>query len=423
MSGSGLFSKQHAAKAHLLTGSGGLAAEVVDLRNDLLSELAPLAAIAVEEFTNLAASDDDAIKTSIASSASAADYSGTALNGVVGAGTMSPPRNIIITTTSNANINAVGVVVTGKDVNGATLTETITLTDNGGVVDSGVKAFASVSSIHVPAQGGTGGALKFGFGNVVGLAQKLKTRGNLSGLVREVVGNVSAQQPSDFAVSEYTNPVAPDNAGLLALTASSVAVQTKLAAALLAGGKAALLAFPRNVTFTTDAAGTPSDAPATALITGTDINDAVLTETVTISQIAGTAQGVKAFKTIVSIVYAAGDGAGALISIGFGKKFGLTSPVKFRAGTLRPLQEIAIGAVVTTGTFASAATSPPNGTYSPSADPDGANDYAAYYETLTSAGSTIVAASVSAPNGTYTPSLAPDGSRDYAIYYEYDPTV
>lgn len=423
MSGSGLFSDQSPLKPHLLRGAGGLAGEVADLRRDVLEAMGPMSAFTVEEFTNLAAADADGIKTSIASAIADVTYSGVALNGVVGAGTMSPPRNITITTSSHANIDAVDVLVTGTDVNGAIMTEEITLTNGGGATNEGVKAFASVTSILVPAQSGTGGALTFGFGGIVGLAKKLAVRAGASALLREIVDGSVASTPSDIASSEYTNPVASDVAGLLVATPTTVAVQTYLAADLLAPGLAALLAFPRNVTFTT-AGGTASDAPATATITGTDVNGAALTEVVSVAQTATIAESAKAFKTIVSIVFSAGDvGEDATVSIGFGKKFALTSPVKFRAGTLKPIQEIAIGAVVTTGTLASAATSPPNGTYSPSANPDGSNDYAVYYESSVSAGSAMTAASVSGPNGTYTPVLAPTGSRDYAIYYEYDPTA
>lgn len=180
-------------------------------------------------------------------------------------------------------------------------------------------------------------------------------------------------------VDEFTNPAAPAAAGLHAATATTVAVQTVLTAALEAAGKTALAAYPRNVTFTT-AGDTPADAPANGVVTGTDINDDPLTETITVAQTATISQGAKCFKTITSIVFAPGDGTDATVAIGFGKKFGLSKPVKFRAGTTRPIQEIAAGAVVTTGTLANATTSPPNGSYSPSTDPDASNDYAVYYE-------------------------------------------
>lgn len=187
--GSGLLAGQFPAKGHLVRGTGGLAGEIIDLRNDMVRVLAPLAAIAVEEFTDPPAADVNAIKTSIASSASAQSYSGTALNGAVGAGVMSPPRNITITTSGHGDIDAVKVLITGKDINGAALTEEITLTNGGGVTNAGVKAFASVTSIAVPAQSGTGGALEFGFGDIIGLAKKLVSRAGAPAIIVEITGN------------------------------------------------------------------------------------------------------------------------------------------------------------------------------------------------------------------------------------------
>lgn len=128
----------------------------------------------VEEFTNPATADVNGIKESIASAASEQTYTGSDLDGAVGEGTMSPPRNITITTSSHTDIDAVGVVVTGTDVNGDTISETITLTNNGNTTDVGAKAFATVTSIVVPAQTGTGGALEFGFGDLIGLGKKAK---------------------------------------------------------------------------------------------------------------------------------------------------------------------------------------------------------------------------------------------------------
>jgi hypothetical protein len=214
------------------------------------------------------------------------------------------------------------------------------------------------------------------------LGHLVKPGGGLSGEIFDLRKDLTTEfaAMAAIAVEEFTNAAAPDAAGLLALTATTVAVQTVLTAGLLAPGKAALAAYPRNVTFTTDAAGTPGDAPADAVVTGTDINGEALTETISVPQTATTTQGAKAFKTITSIVYAAGDGTGAQVSIGFGKKFGLTKKIKSRAGLATAIKEIAVGAVVTTGTFVDAATAPPNGTYAPSADPDATKDYAIYYE-------------------------------------------
>lgn len=184
-----------------------------------------------------------------------------------------------------------------------------------------------------------------------------------------------------ITTDEWTNAAAPAVAGLRAATAPTFAPETVLAAALLSPGKAALLAYPRNVTFTT-AGSTPADAPATATITGTDINGDALVEIVNLAQTATIAEGVKAFKTITSIVFTSADTdpADCTVAIGFGKKFGLSKPAKTRAGAMNILGEVANAAVVTTGTYVIAATSAPNGTYSPSADPDAAKDYALTYE-------------------------------------------
>jgi hypothetical protein len=182
-----------------------------------------------------------------------------------------------------------------------------------------------------------------------------------------------------MTVDEFTNALAASAAGLKAATASTVAVQTVLEADLLAGGKTELAANPRNVTFTT-AGATPADAPATAVVTGFDAEGKAQTETVTLAQTATIANGVKAWSKITSIVYAAGDGAGATIAIGYGVVLGLTKTPKTRAGLTSAVHEISGGAVVTTGTL-------------------------------------------DATNKTYTPAAAPDGARDYAVYYEYNPLV
>jgi hypothetical protein len=107
-------------------------------------------------------------------------------------------------------------------------------------------------------------------------------------------------------------------ASLKALTASSVGVQAYTAAQLLAAGITQLNSYPSYITFTTDAAGTPSDAPADVVITGTNADTGLAdTDTVTVSQVAGTATAVKRFLgTGLVITYGAGDGTGATISIG-----------------------------------------------------------------------------------------------------------
>jgi hypothetical protein len=160
--------------------------------SNLITELEPRLPW-VDEFTNPATADTDAIVTSVASANTEQTYSGAGLDGVVGAGTMSPPRNITFTTSSHADIDAVACVITGLDIDGNALTETVTLTDGGGVTDAGVKAFASVSSIVIPAQSGSGGTVEIGFGVLIGLTVKAKARGGTIGIIQEIeAGSVVA---------------------------------------------------------------------------------------------------------------------------------------------------------------------------------------------------------------------------------------
>lgn len=85
------------------------------------------------------------------------------------------PRNITATAGgTNTDIKAIQVVVTGTDCNGAVLTETLpafTVDTAGTVV--GAKAFATVTSILIPAHDGTGATTAIGTGALLGLGTKL----------------------------------------------------------------------------------------------------------------------------------------------------------------------------------------------------------------------------------------------------------
>lgn len=124
------------------------------------------------------------------------------------------------------------------------------------------------------------------------------------------------------AVEEWTTPVglaAPGAATLLAPTATSIAVQTKLRAGLIAAGLAQLALWPRTVTFTTGGGAGSGDAPPSATITGFDANGAAQVEVVLVSQAnGGSTTSLGVWSNLTSIVYAAGDGAGATVSIGIG---------------------------------------------------------------------------------------------------------
>ena len=184
-----------------------------------------------------------------------------------------------------------------------------------------------------------------------------------------------------YQTDEITNAAASSTTALHAATATTVAVQTLLTAALGAG-VAALLANPRNVTFTTSGV-TATQAPDTAVITGTDFDGNALVESIAgLSGGAASYLGVKAFKTITSIVFGAGGGTAALVAVGVGGKFGFSKSIKPRTGIPHVVDEYLDGATVdpSTATIASAATSPPHGTWAPADPPDGTDAIAITYE-------------------------------------------
>lgn len=80
---------------------------------------------------------------------------------------------------------------------------------------------------------------------------------------------------------------------------------------------------PRSISITPG--GTTTDVPAgDVTITGTDIGDNVITDTITFAANASTAgHTAKAFKTVTSIVFPIQDGAAATYDVGVSDKIGL----------------------------------------------------------------------------------------------------
>lgn len=183
-----------------------------------------------------------------------------------------------------------------------------------------------------------------------------------------------------ITLEEYTNPVAASTGGILAPTACSVAIQSIGPSGMVgAPATAFVLPYPRPLSVTT-AGNTPAHAPANVTIAGTDVDGNALTETIAVPQTATTQAGTKCFKTVTSIVTTAGDGTDATMAVGWGAGLGLYKNPKARAGATLLIREIAVGALVTTGSISSAATNAPHGMYTPSDAPDAARDYCIFYE-------------------------------------------
>lgn len=415
--GSGLFDKQRSQKAHLVRGSGGLSAEIADLRKDIADELEAVAALAIEVFNAPAAADVDGIKQSIATATTAQTYSGAALDGVVGVGTMNPPRNVTVTASNSAPSYTGSVTFEGKDVNGNDIEVDVAITNN--ATTASTLCFASVSRIVVPAQNDVSGALEFGFGALLGLSQQIRTRNGRPVVISEVVGG----RPVSDGVLVHENianaPTADPNGFKLSI-ATSTSAQVYSGAALDGVVGTDELDQPRNVTVTASNSA-PSYAGSVTFL-GKDVYGNDISEAVAITNNATTA-GTKCLKSVTSIsVPAQNDTSGAL-EFGFGVVVGLSDRAVALGGASVPLllQEVVNGSVVTTGALTLPATNEPNGAYTPASAPNGTNDYGIVYPVVM--GSNVYSALEAQPNGAYEPTLAADGLRDYALYYEFDPTV
>lgn len=85
------------------------------------------------------------------------------------------PRNVTATSGGTAaDIKAIQVVVNGTDAEGKTIQETLPVfTENSATTVVGSKAFATVTSIVIPAHDGTGATTAIGLGAKLGLGARL----------------------------------------------------------------------------------------------------------------------------------------------------------------------------------------------------------------------------------------------------------
>lgn len=152
-----------------LTPSSPAAAEVFTAKVDGLTATftADSSPTVAEVCTGLASAinglgDADAIIATGASSASTQTLTGAALNGVVGGASMAVPRMLSFAFSSHADWDATTITVTGRDVDGATITETFSVPNGGNAMVNGTKHFKRVVSVAIPAQSGTGGTFTMG---------------------------------------------------------------------------------------------------------------------------------------------------------------------------------------------------------------------------------------------------------------------
>lgn len=332
--GSGLASKIRGLKTHLTTGQGGVAGEVGDLRNDVINALAPLAAVAGEEFTNLVGTAAPGAAVLLAATATVASVVTVLPAGLLAAGIAMLavwPRQLTFTTAGTTPADApANVVINGLNEYGVAISETLVLAQTAAAVTS-VNSFSAITSVVYPAADGTGGTVSIGIAAAV----------------------------------------------IKKATAMTVALKTLTFRDLI---QTDLAKSPRQIVFTT-AGGTPADAPANVVITGRDINGNVQSETLALAQTAATATSLKYYAYIDSLAFPAADGAGSTVAVTFNNlTVGLRKKLIARAGLVSIEREIVDGAVVTSGAVTAAASALPNGAYTPSAAPNDAHDYYLRYE-------------------------------------------
>jgi len=177
-------------------------------------------------------------------------------------------------------------------------------------------------------------------------------KGGIGGEVGELRQDVdNALSPlAAITVEEFINPVAPSPTALMAATASSTTALsfTKLAGSFTLATLASMATAPRQVQLTTGGT-TPANQPATLVLKGLDERGKPQSETINLLQTAGNVLSKYFYTELDAALPAAGLGAGATLALGVGSKLGLSRKVKTRAGRVAVLQEVALGAVVTSG--------------------------------------------------------------------------
>jgi hypothetical protein len=196
---------QRPDQSRFVTGKRGLAGEVGDLRDDVEEELSPMAALAVEEWENVAAADTDGVLASVASANGDVAYVEADLVGAA-AVVLDPPRNVTITTGGTAANGFTDCEVVGKDINGDDMTEAIG-SINSAATHAGAKCFAEVTGLNFT--GGTDATAthEAGFGSIIGLAKPMKTRAGAGAMLSAIeAGTLGAPPAGTVEVAGTAEP-------------------------------------------------------------------------------------------------------------------------------------------------------------------------------------------------------------------------
>lgn len=181
----------------------------------------------------------------------------------------------------------------------------------------------------------------------------------------------------------FTNPATADANGIKLSFATAATVQTFDADDMDGAEAAQEMVPPRtlSVTSTANAAVTAVAITFTGRLRMADGTLREVTDTITPTGGGGTTDLSAVpvpFSFVDGVSIAAMGGAGGALEIGTTAVIGCSRRGLSRAGLLIPVQQIAIGVVVVTGTFVNNAASPVT-LYTPAAAPNGTNDYAVTY--------------------------------------------
>lgn len=118
------------------------------------------------------------------------------------------PRNVTITAGGTAgDIKAAAITVTGTNVEGATITETLTPTVDTAGTTTGNKAFATLTSVAIPAQDGSGATYSVGYGSKLGIGMR-----NLSSMPIKVLTNTAGVEAlEDASASAFSSSAVESN--------------------------------------------------------------------------------------------------------------------------------------------------------------------------------------------------------------------
>ena len=92
------------------------------------------------------------------------------------------PRNVTITPSNTASVEACTVTVTGKNIHGSTITEDFTIANDQSTATTGSKAFKTLTSVAFPAAceaSPYGAVWDVGYGTKIGLKSCLDVAGNI----------------------------------------------------------------------------------------------------------------------------------------------------------------------------------------------------------------------------------------------------